>query len=509
MKEIYQLVQSLENREKKTTESYLHCFSKQDNSNSSLTRLFLILSKRKRCPSNEEMVEKLQLKDKQALFYLNYRLKHKIFEAAVIDINIERLKSIDELNYVSIKLRKRLSQINFLVRTKGTLAIVKTELDNLIKEALKYELYPIVIEGYSLKKQLYIKKAAYANFLKINNLINTYSNAENAIKHAIDFHICFVAESNLEETFKDKEKRKLLEDIIFESNKQLDNFYSPTLHYYIKLFEFYYFTIKEEYTTARETCLERLKLLKKHVSINRKQRIGNAYIHLYNTDINMKEYTRALNNIHHSIKYFPKYSYNAFVAHETKFKVLFYLKRYTAASHLLEKIKNTNTNNDKFINHKIIYHKSFIYFIKGNYTQAISLLNQPLELNKDKSGHEIFIRIISVCCYLALKKYDKALWQLNNLIQNIQKTKKYHVTERNKKIILLLKNILKQETPDIKLNTPLRKIILQLTENSNTQWEPLSPELFPIDEWLIQHFSIASTKATPAQNTNKKKALKP
>lgn len=490
MKEIYQLVQSLENREKKTTENYLHCFSKQDNSNSSLTRLFLILSKRKRCPSNEEMVEKLHLKDKQALFYLNYRLKHKILEAAIIDINIERLKIIDELDYLNIKLRKRLAQINFLVRTKGTLSIVRTELDNLIKEALKYELYPIVIEGYSLKKQLFIKKAAYANFLKINSLINTYSNAEDAIRRAIDFHICFVTESNLQEAFKDREKRKLLEDILFESNKELDNFYSPTLHYYIKLFEFYYFTIKGEYARARETCLERLTLLKKYVSINRKQRIGNAYIHLYDTDINMKEYKRALNNIHHSLKYFPKYSYNALVAHETKFKVLFYLKRYTAALNLLEKIKNTNTSNDKIINHKIIYHKSFIYFVKGDYAKTLSLLNQPLELNKDKSNYELLIRIITICSYMALKKYDNALLKLNNLTQNIQKNRKYQVTERYKKIILLLKNILNQESSNIKVNSTIRKNILQLKEDSNTQWEPLSPELFPIDNWIIDHCNL-------------------
>jgi hypothetical protein len=491
MNELQELIHSLDASEKKSLHYFLKCLGAKANSEKKLIQLFNIFSKLKTNPSSNYLIKKLDLKDNNSLNVLKFRLKQKIFDLIILDNNIEKHKLQDNLNFKSVKLRKKLTQLNYIIRNKGTLKLIESELNSLINESIKYEIYSIAIDALELKKNLYVRKKGLKEFHKINNQINVLIQKEKNFTNALDFQTYFVASLELKNNLTDNEIINELKEKIIELNDALEKYPSAFLKFLIKIFENYYFTINENFETAREVCLENLNLIKKSPSLLNNQRIGSAYIDLYTIDVNLKEYKRALNNIKSALKYFPKYSLNYYKTIETKMMVNCYLKQYKNA---LNEIKNlSKLSSPKYAPQyeKLNYYKVYVLFLKKEYTKANTILNYGINLPIDKEGNDIYLRLIHICVLISLNKIIQAIEQTNNLIRHYNRFhSKKNKNERINNLVSLFKYLSKQDFTEIKLNEKLEKTFNSLLHDKASKWAPLSPELYPIDKWVIGYYQL-------------------
>lgn len=491
MQDIYQLVHVLNSNEKKSFQYFLRCLGKSTEAGKIVENLFTFLSKRKKCPGKDAALKALRIKKDNHLNVLSFRLKQKLFDFLILENNIEKLKSKDPVNYYSIKQRKKLTQLNFLIRNKGTLKLIETELNSLINDSIKYEIYGVAIDALQLKKQLYIRKRGLKDISSINNKLLLLRETEKYINYAIDFQTYFLTKNEKLNFENSDANKRALEGIIYELKNASENYPSAFLKYFINLFEYYYFTINESYFLARETCLENLELIKKSKSLNTWQRIGSAYIDLYTVDINIREYKKALNNINTALTYFPKYSLNYFITSETKLKVLCYQKKFAQALKQVSLLNEIISNNDILQKNKIIFYKTFILFLKKQFKKANEEIISIKKLNVDKNGMDIYLKLIQICINIALNKFDFAV----KLTENTEKYyKRYHAkkfkNERIKKLLKLFKLLSKQDFNNIIVTNAIKKSLTELSIEKNISWEPLTPEVYPLDIWITDHLRL-------------------
>lgn len=491
MNDLQQLIHSLQVSEKKSLQYFIKCLGSSSNSGEKLIELFHTLSKLNTAPSSDYLIKKLKLKDKSVLNVLAFRLKQKIFDFIILDNNLERYKQLDILNYTSIKLRKKLTQLNYLIRNKGTLKLLESELNSLINESIKQEIYSVAIDALQLKKQLFTRKKGIKEYLKVSHQLDILKEKEKNINNAIDFQTYFIARYEIKNTTTKNEINKELEEKLIELNESYLKHPSPLMKYLINFLENYYFTINENYLAAREVSLENLTLIQKSPSLLNKQKLGATYINLYTIDINLKEYKRAYNNIKAALQYFPKFSLNYYKTIESKMMVNCYLEKTGSALNDL-KLLGTLTNSSYPVEfEKLKYYKAFILFHSKEYTKANRIINTGINMPIDKDGKDIYLRLIQICVLVSLNKLLLAVQHTDNLIRHYKRFhSKKNKNERLSKLVLLFKYLSNQDFTDIKLNEPLKKVIQTLSHDKKSMWEPLSPELYPIDKWVIEHYQL-------------------
>lgn len=494
MNDLFQIIQTLNSSEKKSLHYFLKCTGTQPKINIKIAELYKLLDSRKKAPKPEDIIKKSSLKDKNTLNVYKYRLKQKIFDFLILENNIERIKREDKLNYTSIKLRKRVAQFNYLLRNKGTLHLLESELNALINESIRYEIYNVAIDALHIKKQLYTRRKGLKEYFKISNNIETIQKTHNIINKGFDFQNYFLAKLEIKNNQIEKELINELRNILFELNEQLNNYSSPFIKYLINIFENYYYTLTEDYNTAREVCIANLSLIQKSPSLLNQQRIGTTYIDIYTNDINLREYKRALNNIKFALKYFPKQSFNYYKTIETRFMVNCYLKKFSNALLDLKSLEKLITNKDVIQQNSILYYHAYMYFIKNDFKKANLLLNKKINLTEDIERKDVYFKFLQILLNLALDKRILAIQQCENLERYLKRKPLNENQKRAKLLFKLLKNLANQNFSDITINKTLIKILTPLNTENKLKWQPLSPELYPIDEWLINYFKLEKIK---------------
>lgn len=494
MNDLFQIIQTLNSSEKKSLHYFLKCTGNQPKSNIKVAELFKILDYRKKAPKSEEIIKKLSLKDKNTLNVYKYRLKQKIFDFLILENNIERIKREDKLNYTSIKLRKKVAQFNYLLRNKGTLGLLESELNTLINESIRYEIYNVAIDALHIKKQLYTRRKGLKEYFKIVNKLETLNHTLKIINKGFDFQNYFLAKLEIKNNQIEKELIIELRNLLFELNNDSKLYPSALIKYFIYKFENYYYTLTEDFNTAREVCIANLSLIQKSPSLLNQQRIGTTYIDIYTNDINLKEYKRALNNIKFALKYFPKQSFNYYKTIETRFMVNCYLRKFTNALIDLKNLKKLITNKDVIQQNSIMYYQAYMYFIKNDYKKANLLLNKKINLTEDIDRKDVYFKFLQILLNIALDKKILAIQQCENLERYLKRKPLNENQKRAKLLYKLLKNLANQNFSDIILNKTLIKILSPLKTENKLKWQPLSPELFPMDDWLINYFKLERIK---------------
>jgi hypothetical protein len=168
-----------------------------------------------------------------------------------------------------------------------------------------------------------------------------------------------------------------------------------------------------------------------------------------------------------------------------------YLKQYNNA---LNEIKNlSKLSSPKYAPQyeKLNYYKVYVLFLKKEYTKGNTILNYGINLPIDKEGNDIYLRLIHICVLISLNKIIQAIEQTNNLLRHYNRFhSKKNKNERIKNLVSLFKYLSKQDFTEIKLNEKLEKTLNSLLHDKASKWAPLSPELYPIDKWVIDYYQL-------------------
>lgn len=485
MENLQELIKSLNKSEKKMVRKFLSAYSSKGKSETVSLQLFDLLDRRKRVLNNKDCALILFNKDdKNRIRVLKSRLKHRLLDALNTDIVLGN-QSYDENNKITIQLKKKIQQVQFLIfSNKGNLKTKLDLLDEIINKTNKYELYPILIDALSLKKTLVGFREGMDSFLKYDIQITEARHLNESQSHAINCYykmILLYRTTNPNHT----QIQNTLKTYIEECDKLLFKANTSIGQYFLNIIKCGYFMEIKDYPSGIHVMQNQLALLLSNDIVYRKGRVGATHDYLSECYINIGDFAQASENSVKALTYFSPKSTNYIVAQQLHFRASLYRGKYNAAEKLINEI--VSSYKDDLDKHRISTHYFYqanLFFAKKEFKQCNRLLSQTFYFNHDRTGWEYNTRLLHIMCLIEQDKIEEANTKFINLNRTLKKHDVTEISTRNKLILQLLKQWFKaggnKNIMNLKNSTTLNK--LELPENS---WDPMKSELIPFHSWIL------------------------
>ena len=483
---VRELIRHLTEEERQTVRVYISSFFQKGKSSRSVTLYDLIVADLKKKEGTEttakEFESTLYGQQSEANFSrLLYRLREKILEALIIDVNVNREDAYAERTKVNIEVRKNLTQIQIL-RSRGLKSIAQTILSKVIEQCKKYELFEELLLGLRLQIDVYSEdfgdkhqSKLIAQYEKYNFAMNAVLRAEvnrGKVHSAVDFKSGLTA------------KVEWLKEMLDQMNTDYRKSTSAQVGFYYFYILTQYYQLQGQYKNARKTLLDNLKLLDTHAGIFTPIRVGNIKLNLADNDLFLREFDRCFKVATESQRYFKATSFNHTQAVELMFYSQYYSSSYSLAREILLQLLPDldETTGVQYRQGKRLYLLGCTCFMLKDFETAFKLTNRfnnPIE--EDREGWNVGMRILTVLSLIELNQLDDATTKvlvLSNFVDSLEKDK---VTTRLKHIAVILRKLSNAGFDFKRFYQKEKEKLDSLTE---LQWSPKSPEMIIVDQWI-------------------------
>lgn len=432
LKVVRELLSKLTDDEKASIRLYLGFFMEKGrhSSNKSLRLFDLLISLKDKVVSEDEI--ELMIYDKpnpKAFSRLTARLRDKILEGVLLDINIEREGAYPDKSKAVIEIRKNITQAQ-IFQNRGARKFSEMMFEKAIENGKRFELYEEII----LALRYLIKQRSLDEGRKsLKGLLAQYEKydyAKNAVLRAEINHreiICetdFVTEPDLH-----AEKLKQVLDSMRSDYKKTG---SSQIGYYYFLIETQYYQLLNNYKNARKSLLNTERLLELHISIGDPQKRGTVLLNLADNDLYLRKFDRSFITTQEALKYLKAGSFNYFQGVELLFYSRFYGGQYESAKTILAELFHKSTAPKNFRSGKRIYLLACTYFMLGDFQTAHGYLKVLNPIEEDKEGWNVSIRILLIMTLIELEFFDEATAKIESL-RKFQAT----ISKENKRLNLI------------------------------------------------------------------------
>jgi hypothetical protein len=194
-----------------------------------------------------------------------------------------------------------------------------------------------------------------------------------------------------------------------------------------------------------------------------------------------QNYAQAEVQIRKSFEHLSKKGYLLTASQENLFLALFYQSKSAEAEELLnEELLGGPFGKSPMYASKWNYWRSIILFQEGDFRGSLDLLAQSKEIEKDKEGWNLYIRMLRIMNMIELQKFDLAENETENFRRYLE-GKKY--SRRVKEIFRVFRSLARSGFEFRSQKAQMEKLNATLGEKELI-WNPTSPELLRIDEWL-------------------------
>jgi hypothetical protein len=500
MKNLHSLIHNLQPSEVEIIRTSLRSYYSKEEQDFKTLKLFdLLLKNRKEIPDANTCSQLIYNKPKDnTIDKLASRLKAKILDALILDVNMERKGLMDEADASVLKVKKKMMQFLFLYRSRGNHPLVYPLLDDVIAYSKNYEIYSMVIEGLKYKKYFKGYIRGLDDFNKLNEEIAFYEHCEKAVAKANDHYYRLIVRADLHGDINKAQLQRYLAASIRDIDKDYKFTNSGNIGYYLKLIELAYLHNAGDMEKARKVCYELLNILTNNKAVYRKQRVGIAYGNISQCDVFLGDYEKAVENAQAFVDHTSSKSVNYAIAKEQEFHALFYGRRLEEAEKVLQVLLGaTASQQGDFRIAKFRLYNANVLFLKKSYKAALKELLQNAVMSKDKLAWEIAIRVLTIMTMIELDNLDEAEKQVDSLRKHMDRhDKRSEVLLRDKIILKLLQKQLKRGfrfgSPDA---DEIQMLGLLASGKKKYTWIPFGAELIPFHSWLMSKHGITEAVA--------------
>lgn len=495
---LYQLLHALNRQQIKVLKKYLVGFSTRNESETKMLELANLLLNKKQSPPDIDYCSQAIYNSKRdsRIDKLKTRLYNKILDSLAIDINIQRDEYEDEIHPVSIKLKKKSTILQIIRFTPLRETLGLELLNDIIATAKKYEMYSILLDHLHQLKYLKSWREGPKTFQKYQEEIEYYDKCNKASLKAQDNYYQMITQTGFSAKNDVQKLSEILLEYVSQSRFDYQQTKSPSVGYYLRLFELAYYQNIQDYKKAKSAGLEMLELIHNNISVYRKSRMGYAWGNIAECDTYLGNYSQALVSARKSFEFIQPYSSDYFVNKQLEFEIQVLNGELENAQLTLQELQKTNRlKQGDFRIAKFAYYEACVHFRLGHFKECSRQLSLKYELSKDKLGWEIAIRILRIMTMIELNRHDEAQPMVGNLQKHIERNaRKADVNERDRLVLKLFRELDKGGFRFDSLSKATRDILAKLSETDKPwSWKPLSPELIPVHTWLLGKIPEQST----------------
>lgn len=471
-------IQHLHQEEILTIRKYLESNTPKSELSSILILFDQLSTKNSLCTDNNETINSI---------------KSKIFEYSLEALQqLSHIRNDDLFNdreQTVLKLKKQILSIKILYRTlnNGRVEAIEHLLNDVIKQAKENEVYDVLVEALTTLKYFKGIRVGNVEFEKINEEVIFYTFCLKARENANDSYYRLILNNFFIKSLSKQELLRHIQDSINQMKDDYKSTKSQEVNYYLHIMQIAYYEHQKEYDVSLSYCKELINILKKSKVIYSMDRIGFALVNSSHYSIFMEAFEQALKFVKSGQKLYKKNNFNFLMSLKQEFEVYFYSQDYQEAQICLDKILDyPMSDTGSFRKSKFIYYQACLFFAQSKNKGALQLLNNFLEIEKDKTRWNISLRILNIMCFIELNKLNEASASLEALRKFVERNKKNQEVKPRK--ILILKVLKELERNGFEYdgeNSVIEKMLSELSDkNGNVAWEYYTSEMNPFHEWM-------------------------
>ncbi|TND08394.1 MAG: hypothetical protein FD123_2190 [Bacteroidetes bacterium] len=426
------------------------------------------------------------------------RFRDKLVESLLLDVNVKREGAYSEQFRYLFEVRKKICCAQIFVG-RGLYEIALFLYDTAAETSGKYEFYEELLQVLRLKMQLAALTQGKEEFQRIMREYRKYEACQAAAFAAYCDYNLLVGET----VFKGRQEdhgRFLLQSIS-RMRRDYQETGSANVAFYLYYLEAQHFQELHFFRHARKSLMKLAALVEKFPAVHVPYRLGNVLINLADNDLFLHQFDRAVETCSRARPLLKTGSYNEFQCMETEFYGHYYSGRYDHARMLLlELLESDNEKNASFRHGKRQYLLACTLFMQGEYKEVHELLAEHNEIERDREGWNVGIRILSIMNDLERALNDSAGKKIENARKHLRKLEQQEKLRRREQLIYEVLRELDNRSYDFKaVHQSLAGHFEALRSNDGENcWQVRSPEMIIFHEWFLAHvIRIKYVQKTP------------
>jgi tetratricopeptide (TPR) repeat protein len=487
---ITDFIQSLSSEEVKIVREYVYKSNEKVSSNENkIGKLLDILVKDPDKQYTDIELSSILASNSSTLRVLKSRLFDKAKEALVSDKHFENTGIFNHRERTVFILKKRVLLIKSLYRTQSQRRIQNTValIFETIKIARENQIYDVLIEMLIFQKHITGIRKGYQEYEKISTEIEFYNYCFKSVQYAFDCYYKLILNNNTSAPFTDNELKEHVQKSIRQMEIDFKKTKAQEVNYFLHIFKITLYEHQKNFKQSIVYCKYLLTMLKKSNVLYSRDRIGFALANLTQFNVFIGNYKEASAHAKNAQKFHLNNSLNHLILKEQEFYSYFYSGNYTKAIKCIqEMVLHSSADTGEFRKSKFIYYQGCLLFADKQFKDAIQLLNKSLEIEKDKTGWNIALRVLMIMVFIELNKASETTTSIATLRKHIERTGK--IKEIKQRDILILKLLRELEKDGFKRNEKNKtavKLLYELSDKDKpTAWNYYTPELIPFHEWV-------------------------
>lgn len=422
-------------------------------------------------------------KNKQSFKRLVSRFKAKLYECLTLDVNIYRPGRFTELTQYRAEILK-ITLYNSVLRGKVSNHDFLKMVERAITIAKKFELYHELINLLSIKNYLL---RVLTKFDKLNHLddeIDFYMNSQKAIQRATNWHHLLILDTGTKAAGYSKFSDFPI--AIEEISKDYKTYHSANIKYYLLIIKMEQALKLYNYDDAEKISYEQIELYKNYPAIYLKVRLASAYLNLGNNQMYLYKFNDAITSIRKSYPLYQNQPFNLGIAKEIEFYVQFYSGNLAHAEVLMQQLLNTQSSSTLFQKEKRSFLLANVLVLKKQHRQAHLLLQETKEIEKDKEGWNLGIRILTIINQLENERLDIVDMNIESMRKHIDRTARLKAVRKRDVIILKLLTSLGRQGFNFKYIWKKYQAQFELLSSNQPEyrWEMKTHEMIIFHQWF-------------------------
>jgi len=415
------------------------------------------------------------------------RLRDKLLEAWMVDVNLERSGVYAPSWVARQKTRKRLIYIEQLIN-KGNYFEATHLLAKTTRECQKYELYETLLSLQQLE-YIMVCKTRGAEFAEaIHEAFPVLSEKLMLKMHTEQlFYRYHFWGRNKGGAFGELAKLKIaLQDIA--RHPRLSEV--PTSQYHFLHLRIFFAEKMGAFESVFDITEDLKGLMVSHEHLALPVRFANLHLQQFTAALHLHLFPDALNYVQKALGYLNNTSKAAIEIRFMHFLPLLHLNRWEEADAVLkqslQEVQCLHGENElATFAGKIQYYSACLSFARGDFSEATRILNSLNELQDDKDGWNIGIRVLQIQCRIAKEAYDIADSQIENLRRQLERNGKLRkLTQREVIILRVLNHMSKANFIPGDMPARVKDMVALLSDSrEGYRWNPFGAEVIPFQIW--------------------------
>lgn len=414
------------------------------------------------------------------------RLKDRVIESLYLDVNINRVTNMNSAFRNKLK-QKKLLVSAFVLHSRGMIEQSMELYDEVIKKSKKYELYDDLLEALYIKQGLIGLSKGIDPYEKISEEIIFFEECRIAFYNARDWYRSFYAEIDFR-GLKTTDYQGKLKRYINQLQSSYDRTGSANVRMYQYLLEMEMYQQLKDFDKVDSLGQEFVSFVRNSKSIYGKERVGSIYSQLAENRIKSYDFKGVLKYCEEGSKFFKNKNLNYYGLKELEVEALYYQGKLKQLEEIIPKLSEESFYHQfDYRRTKLRYYLGMVYFLQGEFKKAKFEFNDTKEIEKDKEGWNVWIRIMRILCNVEMAKYNYIDYDIDSFRRYIQRTSQRRDVRGRDELILKTLVTLERNSFDFEKSYKYDASLFAQLELMDEiyRWKVDSPELIIYHQWYL------------------------